>query len=73
MYFLAYLLHKQWKPSTNVMGNVVKSRVFTIKKDSQTFTDYFDQVQEQLEIIASMDDLLSGVCVCVCSPAYWHV
>jgi hypothetical protein len=34
--------------------------VFTIKKDSETFSEYFDKVQEQLETLASMDDLLSG-------------
>ena len=37
-----------------------KPKVFRIRKDSKTFTNYFDHVQEQLETLASMDDLLSG-------------
>ena len=50
-------LHKQW-----VTGKTQnpESKVFTIKKDSKTFTAYFDLVQEQLETLASMDELLSG-------------
>ena len=35
-------------------------KVFSIKRDSRTFTNYFDTVQEQLETLACTDDLLSG-------------
>ena len=37
-------------------------RVLTIKSNSEAFRRHFDQVQEQLETLASMDDLLSGQC-----------
>ena len=36
-------------------------RIFTIREKSSTFVTYFDQTQEQLETLASMDDLLSGI------------
>ena len=34
-------------------------RLLSIKPDSEAFSTYFDQVQVQLETLASMDDLLS--------------
>lgn len=34
---------------------------FYISKNSPTFTTHYDQVQMQLETLASMDDLLTGM------------
>ena len=51
------LLHKQWVPGK---AHNPESKIFTIQKNSKTFTAYFDLVQEQLETLASMDELLSG-------------
>ena len=38
-----------------------EARTFSIKQDSEMFVKYFDQMQEKLEALASMDDLLSGM------------
>ena len=38
-----------------------EARRFSIKQDSEAFVGYFDQMQERLEALASMDDLLSGM------------
>lgn len=54
---LVNILCKQWVPGK---AKNPKPKVLTIKKDSAVFMEYFDQVQEQLETLASMDDLLSG-------------
>ena len=52
------LLQKQWKPGR---FQKLQPRVFTTSEDSKLFADHFDQVQEQFETLASMDDLLSGM------------
>jgi len=36
-------------------------KVMRIKQNSEAFTRHFDMVQEQLETLASVDDLLSGI------------
>ena len=50
-------LASQWNA-----GKAKKSRakIFTIDEASSAFSSKFDEIQEQLEILASMDDLLSG-------------
>ena len=55
------LLHNQWSPGKgwNVSLNI-QPRVFTQEPVSTAFRSHFDMVQEQLETLASMDDLLSG-------------
>ena len=35
-------------------------KVFQIAPNSEAFTTYYNKVQEQLETLATMDDLLSG-------------
>ena len=55
---LVDLLHTQWTPGKTTSP---APKVFTITPNSQAFTTYFDEVQEQLETLASMDDLLSGI------------
>lgn len=51
------LLYKQWKPGKTKCPD---AKVYTIINSSPVFTKYFDKVQEQLETLASMDDLISG-------------
>ena len=51
------ILHKQWKPGRTQNQ---QPRAFTINEDSKAFEDHFDQVQEQLETLTSMNNLLSG-------------
>ena len=55
--YIVDILHKQWKPGRTQNPH---PRVFTINEDSKAFQDHFDQVQEQLETLTSMDNLLSG-------------
>ena len=50
-------LKKLWTPGKTKNPN---PRILTIKPNSEAFRAHFDQVQEQLETLASMDDLLSG-------------
>ena len=38
----------------------MQPREFTLEPESTVFSSHFDMVQEQLETLASMDDLLSG-------------
>ena len=40
----------------------MEPRIFTIKSNSPTFVKHFDHIQEQLEALASIDNLLSGIC-----------
>lgn len=51
------LLQEQWTPGKM---KTPQPKVFTIQPNSEAFTAYFDKTQEQLETLASMDDLLSG-------------
>ena len=51
------LLWKQWTPGRTQNP---QPREFTLSESSKAFADHFDEVQEQLETLASMDDLLSG-------------
>ena len=37
-----------------------KPSIFTLDCESETFTKYFDSVQEDLEALASVDPLLTG-------------
>lgn len=53
------LLKLLWTPSKST--NKPKVKVFSFH-DSMEFGRYFDEVQAQLETLASMDDLLSGEC-----------
>ena len=39
---------------------ITQAKVFTINETSTAFSNKFDETQEELEILASMDDLLSG-------------
>lgn len=52
------LFHQQWAPGK---ARSPDTRVFTIEESSKVFSEYFDKVQEQLETLASVDDLLSGM------------
>ena len=52
------VLHKAWIPGT---AKILEPRIFTIEKNSKAFVKYFDEVQDQLEALASMNDLLSGL------------
>ena len=54
--YILDILHKQWKPGRTQNP---RTRVFTINKDSKACEDHFDQVQEQLETLTSIDNLLS--------------
>ncbi len=51
------LFHKLWIPGKS---RNPQPRLLTIKEGSEVFTKYFDEVQEQLETLATMDELLSG-------------
>ena len=54
------LLHNQWRPGKGWNTSLnIQPRVFTLEPES-AFSSHFDMVQEQLETLASMDDLLSG-------------
>ena len=57
LYTLESHLKKLWMPGKTKNPN---PRILTIKVNSEAFRTHFDQVQEQLETLASMDDLLSG-------------
>ena len=57
--YLVDLLHKLWIPGKS---RNPQPRLLNIKEGSKVFTEYFDEVQEQLETLATMDDLLSGRC-----------
>ena len=48
---MAFYKHATTKP---------EPRIFTIDQQSNVFTVKFDQIQEDLETLASMDELLSG-------------
>lgn len=49
---------EKWLPIPD--GNIYIQAVNFAIWDSGEVTEYFDQIQEQLETLASMDDLLSG-------------
>ena len=51
-------LFKQWIPGQT---GSPEQRELTVEVNSKAFTTYFDEVQVQLEALASMDDLLSGM------------
>ena len=57
LYSLVDHLSKQWMPGK---AKNPEPRVFTIQQNSAAFSKKFDAIQEQLETLASMDDLLSG-------------
>ena len=59
MYFSYVVSHlmQLWMPGK---AKNPTPRVLHIKPNSEAFTGHFDHVQEQLETLASMDDLLSG-------------
>ena len=59
LFYLVDLLHKLWIPGKS---RNPQPRLLNIKEKSEVFTEYFDEVQEQLETLATMDDLLSGRC-----------
>lgn len=52
-------LSKQWKSSKKT-GDVIKPQTFIIDQESEIFSAKFNQIQEDLETLASMDELLSG-------------
>ena len=52
------VLHKAQIPGKT---KILKPRIFTIKENLQVFVEYFDEVQDQLEALTSMDDSLSGL------------
>ena len=54
-----FLLQKQWKPVQH-MGETLPPRVFTVPRNSATFGNYYDEIQEILKCIAGMDELLQG-------------
>ena len=59
--FTVTLLHKQWVPGKGrSTSQTIQPRMFVLEPDSTAFSSHFDLVQEQLETLASMDDLLSG-------------
>ena len=60
--YVVEVLHKVWIPGKT---GIPKDRVFTIKEKSEVFVAYFDEVQEQLEALACMDDLLSGTYIII--------
>lgn len=53
------LFKKLWTPAKTT--NKPEPKVYSIAQDSKAFGEYFDKIQTQLETLASMDDLLSGV------------
>ena len=53
-FYIVDLLQKQWTPGR---AQNPQPRVFIIKEDSKPFADHFNQVQEQLQSLAFMDDL----------------
>ena len=52
--YIVKVLHKAWIPGKTKI-------VFTIKDNLPVFVEYFDEVQDQMEALTSMDDLLSGL------------
>ena len=40
----------------------MEPRIFSIKANFPTFVKHLDHIQEQLEALASIDNLLSGMC-----------
>ena len=62
LYSAVQLFQDLWIPG-NSKSKPPEPRIYTIKQNSSTFVTYFDQTQEQLETLASMDDLLSGMYV----------
>lgn len=44
----------------NGPGQELSPRVFHIASDSTTFSEYYDEVQEWLKLMAGMDQLLPG-------------
>ena len=53
------LLQTMWIESKSKY-KAPEARIFSIKENSEMFVKYFDLMQENLETLASMDDLLSG-------------
>ena len=54
------MLSNQWK-KTRKNGEELLRRVFTIPSDSTIFQQYYDEVQELLQLLAGMDELISGI------------
>jgi len=57
--FAASLLARQWR-KPDEPGQELSPRVFRISSTSTTFSQYYDEIQEQLKSIAGMDQLLPG-------------
>lgn len=57
VWYVVEVLHKAWIPGK---AKVLLPRIFTIEENSEVIVDYFDEMQDQLEALVSMDDLLSG-------------
>ena len=55
--FAVDCLASQWNAEK---AKIPQSRSFVIDANSQAFSNKFGEIQEKLEILASMDDLLSG-------------
>ena len=53
------LLQTMWIESKSKY-KAPEARIFSIKENSEMLVKYFDLMQENLETLASMDDLLSG-------------
>ena len=49
----------QWKPKKKT-GGPLEATVFEIDPKSEVFAQKFDEIQQDLESLASMDELLSG-------------
>ncbi len=52
-------LAKQWKLPASP-GKPVPTKEFYIPRDSASFSEYYDDIQENLKSLAGMDDLLAG-------------
>lgn len=54
------LLASKWAEST---GHQMTKNVFQVPYDSPVFRQKYDELQDQLEALAAMDDLLTGTIV----------
>lgn len=54
---------------TKTAKNQIETKVFSLPVQDETgiFKEKYDKVQEQLQCIAAVDDLMSGLYVCVYS------
>ena len=59
LYVVDHLVN-QWKAKKKGSVNMIEPGIFTVDPKSSLFSKKYDQIQEDLESLASMDELITG-------------